>query len=179
MVVMVTYSKSVSSLSLSARLCRLLPQGRKNDMAYFTTLLRYIHQNPVKAGIVEHVKDYEYSSWSEYDGSVDSVFQICNTQTVLNRIPFTDLEAIVNEPLPDEVCCLDYDNEKPKLRLSDDQVWQHIIQLTNTTNATDFQRLEKDLRHEALRELRLQGASVRQLERLTGISRGIIQYIKL
>ena len=150
-----------------------------NDMAYFTTLLRYIHQNPVKAGIVEHVKDYEYSSWSEYDGSVDSVFQICNTQTVLNRIPFTELEAWVNEPLPNEVCCLDYDNEKPKLRLSDDQVWQHIIQLTNTTNATDFLRLEKDLQHETLRELRLQGASVRQLERLTGISRGIIQYIKL
>ena len=29
-----------------------------NDMAYFTVLLRYIHQNPVKAGIVERVKDY-------------------------------------------------------------------------------------------------------------------------
>ena len=26
-----------------------------NDMTYFTTLLRYIHQNPVKAGIVENV----------------------------------------------------------------------------------------------------------------------------
>jgi REP element-mobilizing transposase RayT len=25
---------------------------------YFTTLLRYIHQNPVKAGIVTEVKDY-------------------------------------------------------------------------------------------------------------------------
>ena len=150
-----------------------------NDMAYFTTLLRYIHQNPVKAGIVEHVKDYEYSSWNEYTDEVDPIFHICDTATVFRRIPFTELEAIVNEPLPDEVCCLDYDNEKPKLRLSDDQVWQHIIQLTNTTNATDFQRLEKDLQHETLRELRLQGASVRQLERLTGISRGIIQYIKL
>ncbi len=29
-----------------------------NDMAYFTILLRYIHQNPVKAGIVENVKGY-------------------------------------------------------------------------------------------------------------------------
>ena len=42
-----------------------------NDMAYFTVLLRYIHQNPVKAGIVEKVKDYEYSSWGEFDGSVE------------------------------------------------------------------------------------------------------------
>ena len=28
-----------------------------NDMAYFLTLLRYIHQNPVKAGMVSEVKD--------------------------------------------------------------------------------------------------------------------------
>jgi len=28
-----------------------------NDMAYFVTLLRYIHQNPVKAGMVSEVKD--------------------------------------------------------------------------------------------------------------------------
>ena len=35
-------------------------------MAYFVTLLRYIHQNPVKAGMVSEVKDYEFSSWGEY-----------------------------------------------------------------------------------------------------------------
>jgi len=29
-----------------------------NDMTYFTVLLRYIHQNPVKAGIVDRVKHY-------------------------------------------------------------------------------------------------------------------------
>jgi REP element-mobilizing transposase RayT len=28
-----------------------------NDMAYFVTLLRYIHQNPVKAGMVSEAKD--------------------------------------------------------------------------------------------------------------------------
>ena len=36
-----------------------------NDMAYFVTLLRYIHQNPVKAGMVPEVKVYEFSSWGE------------------------------------------------------------------------------------------------------------------
>lgn len=29
-----------------------------NDNAYFFTLLRYIHQNPLKAGLVENVSDY-------------------------------------------------------------------------------------------------------------------------
>ena len=40
--------------------------------------------------IVTLIKDYEYSSWCEYDGTVEPVFQICNTQTVVNRIPFND-----------------------------------------------------------------------------------------
>ena len=61
----------------------------------------------MKAGVVEKVKDYEYSSWGEYDGSVESVFQICAVNTVLNRIPFDDLNALVNEPLADDINCLD------------------------------------------------------------------------
>jgi len=44
----------------------------------------------VHMSIVTQIKDYEYSSWCEYDGTVEPVFQICNTQTVVNRIPFND-----------------------------------------------------------------------------------------
>ena len=72
------------------------------NIVYFTVLLRYIHQNPLKAGIVEKVRDYEYSSWGEYQGTVDPAFQLCDTRTVLNRIPLNDLEAWVNDPLPDD-----------------------------------------------------------------------------
>lgn len=145
-----------------------------NDMAYFTTLLRYIHQNPVKAGIVEHVRDYEFSSWGEYDGSVDSVFQICNVDTVLKRIPFEDLDALVNEPLADDINCLDIEDPS-KRRPSDDQVWQMIIEKSGVTNASAFQQLNEEVKREVLRELKEHGASHRQLERLTGIGRGVIQ----
>ena len=57
--------------------------------------------------IVTQIKDYEYSSWCEYDGSVEPVFQICNTQTVVNRIPFNDFNEWVNYPLPDVANFLD------------------------------------------------------------------------
>lgn len=149
-----------------------------NDMAYFTVLLRYIHQNPLKAGIVEKVRDYEYSSWGEYQGTVDPAFQVCDTRTVLNRIPLNDLEAWVNDPLPDDYNFLDNENERPRLRLSDDQVWQEIIKLAGVTCSSDFQKLERQLQRETLGQLRELGASVRQLERLTGISRGIIQFVR-
>ena len=145
-----------------------------NDMAYFTVLLRYIHQNPVKAGIVERVKDYEYSSWGEYDGSVEPVFQICDTRTVLNRIPFQDLEELVNDPLDDDVQCLEIE----KLlfsRPSDDQVWQLIKNKTGATSSTAFQQLTDEIKRDILRQLKDSGASHRQLERLTGVGRGLIQ----
>ena len=81
-----------------------------NDMAYFVTLLRYIHQNPVKAGMVSEVKDYEFSSWGEYNDKNSTLFPLCDTHTVLNRIPFNELNELVNEPLSDEVTCLDIED---------------------------------------------------------------------
>ncbi len=36
------------------------------DKDYFFTVVRYIHNNPVKAGIVKHIGDYKYSSAIEY-----------------------------------------------------------------------------------------------------------------
>lgn len=30
-----------------------------NDAAYFVTLLRYVHQNPVAGGLCQHVEDYK------------------------------------------------------------------------------------------------------------------------
>ena len=146
-----------------------------NDMAYFTTLLRYIHQNPLKAGLVSDIRDYRYSSWNEYTGDVDPAFGVCNTDSVLSRMPLNELKEFVNDPLPDEVICLDNDKEQPRLRLSDDQVWEQIMKLTGTSDATGFQLLEREQQKIIIRKIRRLGASIRQLERLTGISRGVIQ----
>jgi len=91
-------------------------------------------------------------------------------------------------PLPDDYNFLDNKNEQPRLRLSDDQVWQEIIKLAGVTCSSDFQKLERQLQRETLGQLREIGASVRQFldepsgkaerERLTGVSRGVIQFIR-
>ena len=148
-----------------------------NDMSYFTTLLRYIHQNPVKAGIVAEVKDYKYSSWGEYTGQVEPTFQICDTQTVLRRIPLNDLNEWVNEPLPGDAYYLDGDDEQSFNRYSYEEAWQVIKELSGASNASEFQKLDREHQREALKKLRDIGASVRQLQRLTGLGRGLIQRI--
>ena len=59
--------------------------------------------------------------------------------------------------------------------LPDDQVWQMIIEMTGVTNSSAFQKLEDDSKRTVLKELKVRGASHRQLERLTGVGRGLIQ----
>lgn len=145
-----------------------------NDMEYFIVLMRYIHQNPVKAGIVGNVRDYEYSSWGEYDGNVRSVFRICGVDAVLNRISFKDLDALVNEPLADDITCMDIEDPS-KRRPSDDQVWAYIKEATGVANSSAFQQLDNGVKCNILKELKGKNASYRQLERLTGIGRGRIQ----
>ena len=50
-----------------------------DSIGYFVTLLRYIHQNPLKAGMVEKIEDYPWSSWREYitESSTDT---FCSTK---------------------------------------------------------------------------------------------------
>ena len=144
-----------------------------NDMAYFVTLLRYIHQNPLKAGIVTNVNDYEFSSWQEYCDKDGVLFPLCDTQTVLNRIPYNELNALVYEPLSDDVTCLDIE-EASKGRPSDDQVMMFIKEKTGATNISAFQQLPDEIRRSVLVELKGRRASLRQLERLTGIGKSMI-----
>ena len=144
-----------------------------NDMAYFVTLLRYIHQNPVKAGIVNSVRDYEFCSWREYEDKNSTLFPLCDTQTVLNRMSFDDLNDLVNIPLTDDVSCLEIE-EVSKGRPSDDQVMGLIKERTGATNSNAFMQLPDDIKRPVLMELKGRGASLRQLERLTGIGKSVI-----
>jgi len=56
-------------------------------------------------------------------------------------------------------------------------VWQEIIKIAGVTCSSDFQKIDKTKQREALGQLRELGASVRQLERLTGLGRGYIQRV--
>ena len=148
-----------------------------NDMAYFVTLLRYIHQNPLKAGMVKAVKDYEFSSWGEYIDKNSTLIPLCDTRTVLNRIPYNELDVLVNKPMSDDVACLDIENASTG-RPSDDQVMLLIKEKTGATNSSTFQQLPDDIKRSVLIELKSRRASLRQLERLTGIGKSLIYRLK-
>ena len=93
---------------------------------------------------------------------------------MLKRVPFCQLNDLINEMLPEDIRCIDIEDPS-RVRPSDDQVWQMIIEMVNVTNSSAFQKLEDESKRMVLKELKAKGASHRQLERLTGVGRGLIQ----
>ena len=148
-----------------------------NDMAYFVTLLRYIHQNPVAAGITSTVNDYTWSSWCEYDDNKICAVPVCTTQHVLGRVTKSELTALVNELLPKALNILDFNNETTQ-RINDDKVRQFLTELLDGAGVSTLQHFEKDKRNAIICQLKAFGASIRQISRLTGVSEGIVRNIR-
>ena len=139
-----------------------------NDNAYFFTLLRYIHQNPLKAGLAEKVAYYQWSSWREFEG----MDIICNTKPITNRMPLDELRELVFEPLPNTASILDIENERK--RSTDEEVCQLLVSKFGLGQVQDVLLLSRERQKDVIRMAREYGASIRQLERLTGISFSII-----
>lgn len=133
---------------------------------YFLTVLRYIHQNPVKAGLCQYAEEYTYSSMREYlFGSVltDPDFAL----SMLPREQFIDYHCEENEDQ-----CLE-SNET--FRLTDEDAKSLMRKIAQCDNATQFQSLDRKMRNAYIQKLYNNGMSVRQISRLTGISRRLVE----
>lgn len=155
--------------------CGHLFQGRfksepVNSDAYFLTVLRYIHRNPIKAGIITNLEDYKWSSYYDfiYENHIvdrDFVFGIFSNNVEKAVDNFKKYHKEVND---DE--CLDINDNKI---LSDKEFKNIINKLNVDLNQIDL--LDKGNRDEVLRKLKnIDGSSIRQISRITGISKSVI-----
>ena len=145
-----------------------------NTMEYFVTLLRYIHQNPLKAGLVSSPGDYSWSSWHEYAGTSASQPCICKTSAVISRIDTADLVALIDEPLNDCMNILDIESTEAVYH-TDSELKDFLSNTHGVSNPLMVQSLEKSRRNYILKSMKDYGAGIRQLSRLTGVSYGVIQ----
>ena len=138
------------------------------DDAYLFTVLRYIHQNPVKAKLCENVEDYEFSSYREY---TDNKW-IVDTDFILDMLPLDEFTAFNHEENVDK--CLEIEENK-SIRLTDEQA-RFIIKLcSGCNNATEFQALQKAEQKKNIETFKEKGLSIRQIVRLAGISKGLVE----
>ena len=139
--------------------------------AYLFEVIRYIHQNPVKAGISRSISEYPYSSYAEYAGRSGFV----DTDYVFTMITRESLLAFCNEEHEAEDC-LDV-KDRPSSRVTDEMAIKIIRSVSGCNNAAEFQRLPLGIRNQYLRAIKKQGVSLRQLSRLTGISYYVVQRV--
>lgn len=143
------------------------------DDAYFLTVLRYIFQNPVKAGIVTKIEDYIWTNYIDYiEGSnkTDTKFVLDIFNTNREKAVRSFIEYI-NKANDDK--CLDMPEKR---QLTDEDAKKIIQDHCHVEHVLDLQKFEVYKRNEYLKELKNDfGLSIRQIERLTGIGRGIIQ----
>ena len=135
------------------------------------TVIRYIHQNPVNAGICGSPEEYRYSSFLEYLGQAELIDMDCVEQ-------YISRESVVKQsrdPVAEE--CLEM-NDAPIHRVTDQQAKQIMKKITGCDNVTAFQTLASLEKNKCILKLKRSGLSIRQISRLTGVSYYAVQKIR-
>lgn len=157
--------------------CGHLFQERYNseaveDDGYLLMVLRYIHQNPLKAGIVQKIGSYNWSSYIEYTGT-SNIVDTCFVMQMLSKDHEIAIDIFIkytNEINKDKFLDLD-----KSVRLTDDEAKARLIKI-GIQNISKLQYLDRKARNEMLGKAKaIEGISIRQLSRLTGISKNIIE----
>ncbi len=139
--------------------------------SYLLTVIRYIHQNPVKAGIVSNAEHYTWSSCQAYYGEKEYLPDLTETSLILDLFSEDNSQAIeifrrfMAEN--DEVQCLDDNDGK---YLTDNEAMKIITKLMNNQPVSSLSimpKAERDLLLQKCKEVK--GLSLRQIARLTGV----------
>jgi len=147
--------------------------------SYLYTVVRYVHQNPVKAGLCRAPEEYVWSSYRQYlaDGGAEGIrsrYHLADTKLVLGMYGFDGFVSFTNAANDDE--CLEMEEPYHGRRKSDEEARRIMKEVTGCENASEFQRLSLPQRRDALCELYEAKLNVLQISRLTGIARTVIYH---
>ncbi|MFA9558177.1 hypothetical protein ACERII_12775 [Evansella sp. AB-rgal1] len=141
-------------------------------------VIRYIHQNPVKAGMVSRPFDYEWSSCLGYyeqdyfpEGLLESEFVLKYFSD--NRVAALRRFKEFNERKNEDKCLEDMVRESAKVR--DEAAREEIKGVIGDLTIAQIKSLPRDERKEVLRKVKkLGGVSMRQAARILGVSPNLL-----
>ncbi len=141
--------------------------------AYLVSAVRYVHQNPVKAGMVPECGRYEWSSYHAYVDGSEQLPRLTSVSLVLNTVGDTKRFVELHLDMGGEDKFLDMHTPE---RTSDAVAAQLIKSALAGVAPAELLKLDKSERDEILGRLKkLPGITQRQLARLTGLDRNLIQ----
>lgn len=136
--------------------------------AYFLEVIRYIHQNPLKAGMVKNIEDYQWSSINAYLGTGNILVE---TRFALNF--FKDIkhfETFMKQLNNDQ--CLECN---VKRRYTDEDLKELVSSFVDISTLNE---LDIGSRNKLLANIKeVTTSSNRQLSRVLNIGRGIIEKV--
>ena len=135
------------------------------NTGYFLTVIRCIHQNPVKAQLSDSVEAYRWSSYKEYAGKRS----ITDTSFALKMMP-RDAFIKFNQEANSDTCL-----EIQPPRLNDKEAKEKILKLLNCSTTNEIKQLDANERKQGIARLKKAGLPIRQISRLTGISKAIVE----
>jgi REP element-mobilizing transposase RayT len=143
------------------------------DERYLLSVLCYIHQNPVKVGLCKKPEDYPWSSCKAYLGKKEELVNTGYILSLFSKNTTRQLSLYKEFMLEDKKeIILDY---RADAGFKDEQLRERIASISGVHNISDIQQLGPDKRDELIRTLKEEGASLRRIARLTGISIGIVR----
>ncbi|QUA52549.1 transposase [Aristaeella lactis] len=139
------------------------------DETYLLTVFRYILNNPVKAGLCCKAEEYPYSSAGEYLKGINGITDTSYIKGMYNE---KNLKEYIYQKNEDQCMEMDETNRK---RVTDEEARQLISkELGGVIPAIGKAKERKGLNSSINRLIRA-GISIRQLSRLTGITKKIIE----
>ena len=138
------------------------------DEKYLLTVLRYIHQNPLKAEIVSKMEEYAWSSYKDYILNYDGKETGIDTELIMGYFKTQkEFKNFMNESNDDEF--LEYEEKK---KYTEKELTKAINRIINIEQINKLPKKERD--ETIMNIYQATGASIRQLSKSTGIGRGII-----
>lgn len=139
-----------------------------NDDRQFIAVLRYIYQNPVKAKICERPEEYRWSS-CRFLGLSNPLI---DTSEITEIITIEQLHMLINESTDESFIDI-----TPDMRLTDEEAFEIIKELSGIGDLNKFLKLLPDKQERIIKTMHEKGCSMRQLVRITGISKAKIERI--
>lgn len=143
---------------------------------YLLTVIRYIHQNPLKAGLVKRIEEWKWSSCLEYYGERLYHQNLLDSKLVLEMFSKDKDIAVIrfkefNEAKNEDKCLED----NKRIRLTDEEAKEEIKKLIPRLQLAQVKSLPKEKRDEVIIRLkRIEGVTQRQLARMLGISPNLV-----
>jgi putative transposase len=147
------------------------------NVQYLLTVVRYIHQNPLKAGMVKRVGDWRWSSCRQYYGNHDERRKLVDSDYILGMFSGDTILASerfkeFNEKVNQDQCL---DHHLDKRRLTDEEAREVIKNLLNEIEIANVKSLPRPQRDEILKKTKgIKGLSQHQTARILGVSRTLI-----